>query len=74
MRKMPRDEVAFARDREASMFNARVPAGSLSHLSGNRFAAPESSVCGELSAVAKQWIRRWFTYSEQLPGVFKSSQ
>ena len=25
---------------EASMFNARVPSGSLSHLSGNRFAAP----------------------------------
>jgi hypothetical protein len=30
----------FASEAEAVMFRARVPSGSLSHLSGNRFAAP----------------------------------
>lgn len=30
----------MAREAEAAILRARVPSGSLSHLSGNRFAAP----------------------------------
>jgi hypothetical protein len=38
----------FASDAEAATLRARVPSGSLSHLSGNRFAAPEESSASHL--------------------------
>ena len=40
MRRMDRAAQREARVAEAWMLRARVPVGSLSHLSGNRFAAP----------------------------------
>lgn len=44
MSRIEREAVARARRLEASMFKARVPSGSISHLSGNRFAAPDVGV------------------------------
>lgn len=39
MRRIKLAAQSLAREAEASTFRARVPSGSLSHLSGKRFAA-----------------------------------
>lgn len=41
MRQMEKKAQSLARARVAASFRARVPSGSLSHLSGNLLAAPE---------------------------------
>lgn len=44
------------------MFNARVPSGSLSHLSGKRFAAPISNISKSLAFADGehvQWTMTW---------------
>jgi hypothetical protein len=41
MRQMEEKAQSLARARVAASFRARVPSGSLSHLSGNLLAAPE---------------------------------
>jgi hypothetical protein len=50
MRKMLCEAQCAAREREAVMLRARVPSGSESHLSGNRFAAP-----WELALMTYRW-------------------
>lgn len=48
MRKMSRAAQSWAREAEADMLRARVPTGSLSHLSGKRFAAPVSYLLADI--------------------------
>lgn len=50
MRNMSLAAHIFASEAEAVTFKARVPSGSLSHLSGNRFAAPGKSNISKGSA------------------------
>ena len=68
MRKISRAAQRLAREEEAVMFRARVPAGSLSHLSGKRFAAPVA-----VSRVLQAEVVRRRAYSEQQPEVFSSN-
>lgn len=55
MRRIDRSAHSLANDADAAMLRARVPSGSLSHLSGNRFAAPVICV---MSAVIKMRASR----------------
>lgn len=70
MKNMLRAAQRPASDLVAATLRARVPSGSLSHLSGKRLAAPADSISDEARGVTvKKEERLSYTHSGLRPGA-----